>query len=370
MIAAPLTQAVVQEARIQLFAHGYQPVELGTGLKRPVRDGWQHSRGVPAFRPEAANTGVLCRGLRPVDLDLDDAGMARRVASVASLFLGHSLVERIRANSPRSMLFYRAERGEPGWIRVEFRDLPKTADGKWQAVEILGAGQQCVVPPSIHPSGVPFTWRGPGLEDVERWDLPPVSEAEIRDLVEVLTGPRFGGGLAIDGSGDGRARAGSVVGRGAAEGQEGDGAAIPAAEVADAEAALLSLPCDYSHGPFVKLSRSAFVAGVRFEVFAAWCAGHVRFKPHGEGLRFCASQWRSFRHTRAVSARTLFAEVRSRRPGWLRPSAGGSPDQGHTLPLRRSPLEGAPLPAVEVVPAGNDPARFAPLSSLDPGGLA
>jgi hypothetical protein len=128
--------AIVAAERRQLWQNGFRPVALHSNDKRPFGDAWQdRARQNPPEaltaqpRPAALNTGILCDGLRPVDIDVDDPAVAERMEALAVRMLGAAPC-RWRGNSGRRVLLYRADEGEPG-KRVLTSNLGK--------VEILAA---------------------------------------------------------------------------------------------------------------------------------------------------------------------------------------------------------------------------------------
>jgi hypothetical protein len=79
--APQFTRERVDALRAQLKANDYQPVPVKTGDKHPVEKDWQLRTEVPVFQPSTASTGILTRGLRAFDIDIDDpekASIARR----------------------------------------------------------------------------------------------------------------------------------------------------------------------------------------------------------------------------------------------------------------------------------------------------
>ncbi len=147
MSIIPLAEHPVQALRRALLAHGYQPVAVYTGQKRPWGTGWQARRGMPPFVPDALNTGILCRGVRAVDIDIDDPILADRAAEIAEKIFGPTPLHRYRVGSARRLLLYLGD-GVKRSVEVE--------GGK---IEILGNGQQFVAY-GQHPDGGHFEWRG------------------------------------------------------------------------------------------------------------------------------------------------------------------------------------------------------------------
>jgi hypothetical protein len=96
---------------------------------------------------DAQNTGILCDGLQAVDIDVEDAAIVSLIVSAAIQHLGLAPM-RIRSNSARILMLYRASEGEPS---------KRSITGKHGKVESLGFGQQFLAF-GIHPSGAAYTW--------------------------------------------------------------------------------------------------------------------------------------------------------------------------------------------------------------------
>lgn len=192
----------IHALRKSLWHAGYPPVPVyglnfqGEGRgKRPFGEAWQlGARDNPPRatseppRPDALNTGVLCDGLRVIDIDIEDRSTADAIEAEARELLGLAPC-RWRENSGKRALFYRAAEGEPKKASIT------GAHGK---VEVLGHGQQ-VVTDGFHPSGVALKWRDAdgvmidGLDKVPRATLPVVSEDDVAaflDLVQEIIGAK------------------------------------------------------------------------------------------------------------------------------------------------------------------------------------
>ena len=62
--------------------------------------------------------------------------------------------------------------------------------GDKRIVEIIGPGRQTVLPPTVHPDGVPYRWLGPEtLEDLAPRELPALP-ADIADAIDAASRPR------------------------------------------------------------------------------------------------------------------------------------------------------------------------------------
>jgi hypothetical protein len=126
-----LNVAEVASRRARLWDAGFRPVavytvEAGRRLhhdkpgKHPFGKAWQmRARRDPPEavtappRLDTLNTGILCDGLRPIDLDIDNATIAHHCAQIAYTMFGE-MPTRWRANSARRLLLLRAAHGEPG----------------------------------------------------------------------------------------------------------------------------------------------------------------------------------------------------------------------------------------------------------------
>lgn len=170
----------VAAIRVQLHDAGFRPVSVLTNDKRPIGQDWaERARQDPppavAFRPvpHALNTGILCDGLRAIDLDIDDKEIAARCRAIVMQRFGEAPI-RMRRNSSRCLILYRALEGEPRKLVLA---------GELGKVEVLGRGQQFVAFGG-HPSGADLEWfpDAPGTEPLSA--LPAISEA---DLIDTLT---------------------------------------------------------------------------------------------------------------------------------------------------------------------------------------
>lgn len=190
-IEAPLQAAVTDIAslRTRLWKQGYRPVPVysadavvdGAG-KRPRGNGWQQAarRDPPLAVVErteaiAANTGILCDGLRGFDLDIDETATVDAVHKTIVARCGFTIA-RTRANSARTLLLYRASEGTPG---------KRILAGERGKVEVLGCGQQFVAY-GLHPSGAELRWLPEGPREWPLLSLPSVPEGRIDELFAEL----------------------------------------------------------------------------------------------------------------------------------------------------------------------------------------
>ncbi len=169
----------VRRLRLQLSRNGFFIVPVETGGKRPLQAGWTDRarrlfpEDLEVVNPQCQNTGILCDGLRVVDVDCDDPSMADRLRALALQILGQAPV-RVRSNSPRCMLVFRAAQGSPAKRKV---------GRKGCGVEVLGHGQQFVAF-GKHPSGVDYEWQERALTDWNRGQLTAVTEDQVNRFLE------------------------------------------------------------------------------------------------------------------------------------------------------------------------------------------
>lgn len=173
--------------RAQLWAAGFRPIPIFTHThpvddagKRPLGKAWgDDARRDPPICvdaravPHALNTGILCDGLRAIDVDIDDREVAKRVYSLAMARLGETIM-RWRDDSARVLLLYRAADGQPP-KRSIVADVGK--------VEILGKGQQFVAY-GYHPAGgALLQWMPSGPAEVSLDDIVAVTEEQIQTFL-------------------------------------------------------------------------------------------------------------------------------------------------------------------------------------------
>ena len=158
------------ETASRLLANGYSPLPIMKGTKRPLLRGWSRACEEPLSGDEIAELGrrypdaglavaTGYGGLVAVDVDADDPDIARALVKV----LGEAAVS--RRGSKGFASFYRV-RGDA----APFRQFKRVLD-------VLGHGRNCIIPPSLHPSGIAYRWLTPKtLLDTPLSALPIVGE--------------------------------------------------------------------------------------------------------------------------------------------------------------------------------------------------
>ncbi len=141
-----------------------------------------------------ANTGILARSFPGLDIDVEDAQLARFVMQEAHAALGPSPIRTSR--EPRKLLVYRTD--EP------FTRIAATINyrGKDHVVEMLGEGLQYIVH-GKHPSGTDYGWQGKPLWDYKPEDLRPVTAGLVLAFMERLK-VRLDGRATVEISGTGK----------------------------------------------------------------------------------------------------------------------------------------------------------------------
>ena len=136
--APTMSLTSVAALRRKLGQNGFRPVALHSNEKRPFGAAWQErARQNPPEattappHPAALNTGILCYGLRALDVDVDDPALAEQLEALATETLGPAPV-RWRANSGRRLLLYRSAEGAAGRAGGARRGAGRRSGDCWQ----------------------------------------------------------------------------------------------------------------------------------------------------------------------------------------------------------------------------------------------
>jgi hypothetical protein len=187
-----LARSDVQILREAIWSNDFRPIAIKSGLKYPVQTDWQilarldppraiqdvrhdwgddyHGGYLAGLGYYFPNTGILCDGLRPIDIDVDD-DRSYDIADWCQTNLGPAPI-RYRDKATRLLLLYAAD-GEPSKASIG----GKTTGG----VEILGKGNQFLAY-GIHTSGSLLQWhRGP--HETSRRDLITITQDQAQELL-------------------------------------------------------------------------------------------------------------------------------------------------------------------------------------------
>lgn len=181
------TPQQVHALRQQLWDAGFRPVPIYSpdapheaAGKAPRGADWGNAaRQTPPVAVtstptmDALNTGILCDGLRAIDIDVDNPTIAHAIRAKCFAMFGETAM-RYRANSPRALLVYRAAEGAPS---------KRVLAGTFGKVEVLGRGQQ-FVGFGVHPSGADLQWMPEAPGEIDVGSLRAVTEQEIVAFLE------------------------------------------------------------------------------------------------------------------------------------------------------------------------------------------
>jgi RecA-family ATPase len=299
-----MTQAldIIAATRQHLWKAGFRPVPIHnwdakgpSPGKRPLGDNWRESAlKDPPFCTTippvefATNTGILGDRLRPIDIDVDDPGIANRIRAMAVDRFGEAPIRR-RRNSPRCLLLYRAATGAPG--KVAITGVMHTP-GNSLKVEILGAGQQFVAF-GRHDSGADLEWFPEAPGEIAADQLPAISEdavlAFLREVAPLI-------GAEPPGYANGHAR-------------DHHAATDPQAEPLRVAAAMAAIPntapADWDAWTRIGLALWAATGGSAFgaELWDQWSKRHPKYNAEETEKR-----WQDFHDSKPtrIGAGTLF----------------------------------------------------------------
>ena len=170
-----------------LIAADYSPLPILPGTKRPALGEWQRLCNaqlspdeIERFvrSPLAYGVGVALgfNGLIAIDIDTDDA----------------AIVAAIRSAMPASIVAKRGRKGQTDFHRdpTEIIRARKVRGPAGMLVEILGPGNQTVIPPTSHPAtGQPYRWTTERWLDNTRVTDLPVIPPDIADRMAVVLRP-------------------------------------------------------------------------------------------------------------------------------------------------------------------------------------
>lgn len=185
-VAAPAGENYLKTKGKPLLKNGYSIIPITVGKKYPVGMGaWQQVQSTEKQLAGWLNNqtyqgvGVLTKYTPAVDIDINDGQIVARMVEFVQDEIGISL-QRV-GQSPKVLLPYRTD--EP--FKKITSPVYQSPDGKKHKVEILGDGQQFVAH-AIHPdTGKSYRWiTEKSLVDVPQQELPPITEAQARSVVE------------------------------------------------------------------------------------------------------------------------------------------------------------------------------------------
>jgi RecA-family ATPase len=179
----------VTDLRLRLRAAGYDPIPAEG--KRPPMEGWQQKIGAGVEEIAlwskswhlAHNTGILCRRVPTIDIDLMSEEAAEAIEALAREHfeeVGHFMVRTGKA--PKRAIPLRCD--EP------FKKLTANftaPNGAKEKIEILADGQQFIAF-GLHPeTSKSYAWHGGSPRSVAREELPYAREGDLLHFLEQAT---------------------------------------------------------------------------------------------------------------------------------------------------------------------------------------
>jgi hypothetical protein len=295
--------------RARLWEAGYRPLPVHShdywdrerAGKKPLGNAWTDRArrnppecvGLPAAA-RAANTGVLCDGLRVIDIDIDDAELAGRVRALVIDRFGDDVPVRYRENAARCAALLRAASGSPA---------KRTLAGRLGLIEVLGHGQQVVVH-GVHASGAELYWYPNVPEEIARDTLRAVTEDEITEFLAAVA-PLIEAEPERKPNGQDEQHVHADVGADA--------------DISDIIAALDAIPNggppNWEHWNAVGMATWVATGGSEAGL-AAWCTWSAKHPDHDENA--CQERWRHYPTSppTRTGAGKLFALAAQAVPGW------------------------------------------------------
>lgn len=281
---------------------GYPIVPISAGTKAPLIKEWQkRDFGINDIN---AGVGVKCgQGVNPicaVDLDVTDAKMVDQLTQWCSTNIGVT-VERV-GNAPKTLLVYRA--AEANWRKAK-SVIYAGEDGKDQAVEILGDGQQFVAY-HVHPTtNKPYEWVDflGGIESVHASDLPTITEKQISDLLDYFDTLAAAKNLSVKVNSP---RANVTPTRTNANDSDDFMAGMPVGVDLAESQALLNNVTNYDYDNFIAMGMALHAeykgSEAAYSVWLEWASRSDNFKD----ASFLENHWRNFKeNSNGVTLRSL-----------------------------------------------------------------
>jgi hypothetical protein len=195
--ALDIGHGVFASLALSYWAQGFSPIPILAGTKAPgvdgrLMDGWAQYCAEAADKAQLAawaqdkTAGLaVCTGFNGlVAVDVDSA---KAVAAVRAVFGGMGAPVKIGRRGCTALF-----RDPSGEVRSsDFRAAPVIGpDGKRRQetlVQILAAGRETVLPPTVHPdTRKPYFWHRSSLEACRLGDLPVIKANHIDALHEAL----------------------------------------------------------------------------------------------------------------------------------------------------------------------------------------
>jgi hypothetical protein len=167
---------------VTLLNNGFIPVACDG--KRALVDGWSEIHAPTELllktwsetHQRCQNTGILTRFAPAFDIDLLDEDAAQAVEDLTrQWFAARGLILDRIGQWPKRLILFRTD--------VPFKKIARTF-AKGGKLEVLGDGQQFVAFGTHPDTGRPYGWGDKSPRNVKRPELPYISEAGARELVQ------------------------------------------------------------------------------------------------------------------------------------------------------------------------------------------
>jgi hypothetical protein len=175
------------DLRQQLLDGGYFPLPL-RGKAPDVLKGWQKKFDTNPDEiamwaktwPDARNTGILTKFTPTLDIDVTHPEAARAVADLAAeRFEERGYILQRTGKAPKVAIPFRTDAPFPKIIANLV-----APDGGGHKIEFLCDGQQVVVDGTHPDTGKPYSWHGGDPGRIAHQDLPHLTQADARQLVD------------------------------------------------------------------------------------------------------------------------------------------------------------------------------------------
>lgn len=180
-----------EQARLVMRANGFDPIPAsGKGV---YLKGWQKLTGATEFdlklwtrtRPADRSTGILTRRTPTLDGDIVNEEAAEACAALVHERFDDRGAVMERFGRPPKRAFPFKSAAPFAKILVKLVSALST-DADPERLEFLADGQMFVAHGIHEGTGKPYSWHGGSPGSVKRDDLPEISEAEARKLVDDL----------------------------------------------------------------------------------------------------------------------------------------------------------------------------------------
>jgi hypothetical protein len=154
--------------------------------KRPAVPGWQTYQPVANRLSDFAGCGVgiLTAWTPAIDIDVRDPELAQKIDQLVTKMVGDAPA-RI-GQAPKVLRPFRTNAPYPKMATHGFRLPDDRLGDKPHRAEVLGSGQQFAAY-GVHPGTMrPYTWSDCSLVNLERDDLPELTEQQAREVIEAV----------------------------------------------------------------------------------------------------------------------------------------------------------------------------------------